>query len=297
MSTVTREQILLESCTTTDVSMPVSRMPLGTLAVSGDNVLMLVGFDGNWVALLDGFRSELQLTKSFPSVQGAPLLIDIPADVWPSICDERSHIKRIRIARAAVGLAPSENELVEAAGLAQRPALTEIGKAAAGTLLVRLGQLALVKNQNCWSWLEHNARTPESFFNPAARHLTAAVLVTGIPNIAWPELCDARSNLERVRIAVTSAAAAATAAAATTDDQLRRDLAEQLDINQSLIHLHHDGVELFVEITTNLGSKQRQESLTAWLLRKTRVDLIHLAGRPGWTSLSMPKPQAIRKTT
>lgn len=207
MSTVTREQILREvGVEASNPDTPVSRMKPGTLALCGDDgtTLMLVGKRaGVWGALFDGsVTTSAQFDTAYPSRLGTQLLTDIPAVAWSRICNEPSQVKRVRIARAAVGLSPSEVELTEAAGLAEPPALVKISTTPAGTLLVRGDQLALMQDQGRWAWFTSGYEYSDAHFNSAGFHLEARVLVTGIAETAWPDLRRTASNLERVRIAV-----------------------------------------------------------------------------------------------
>ena len=207
MSTVTREQLLREvGVEVSSLGTPVSRMKPGTLALCyGDagTTLMLVKRDGVWGALFDGVGvTPEQFGTAYSSMLGTLLFTDIPADAWSRICNEPSHVKRVRIARAAVGLPPSEVELTEAAGLAEPPALVKISTTPAGTLLVRGGLLALMQDRGRWAWFTSGYEYSDAHFNSAGFHLEARVLVTGIAETAWPDLRRTTSNLERVRIAV-----------------------------------------------------------------------------------------------
>ena len=130
--------------------------------------------------------------------------LDIPADAWSRISNEPSQVKRVRIARVAVGLPPSEVELTEAAGLAEPPALVKISTTPAGTLLVRGDRLALMQDRGRWAWFTSGYEYSDAHFNSAGFGLEARVLVTGIAETAWPDLRNATSNLERVRIAVAA---------------------------------------------------------------------------------------------
>lgn len=127
MSTVTREQILREAGVA-ETLLPhasASRMEPGTLALCGDagTTLMLVKRDGVWGALFDGVGvTPEQFGTAYSSMLGTLLFTDIPADARSRICSEPSQVKRVRIARAAVGLPPLEVELTEAAGLTRPPA-------------------------------------------------------------------------------------------------------------------------------------------------------------------------------
>lgn len=208
MSTVTREQILREvGVEVSNSGTPVSRMKPGTLALCGDagTTLMLVKRDGVWGALFDECcTTPDQFGTAYSSMLGTPLLVDIPSDMWLRICDEPSHVKRVRIARAAVGLPPSEVELTEAAGLAQPPALVKISTTSAGTLLVSGDRLVLMQDRGRWAWLVSGYMYSDAHFNSAGFQLEARVLVTGIAETAWPDLRRTASNLERVRIAVAA---------------------------------------------------------------------------------------------
>ena len=206
MSTVTREQILREvGVEASNPDTPVSRMKPGTLALCGDDgtTLMLVKRDGVWGALFDGVGvTPEQFGTAYSSMLGTLLFTDIPADAWSRICNEPSQVKRVRIARAAVDLPPSEVELTEAAGLTQPPALVKISTTPAGTLLVRGARLALMQDRGRWAWFTSGYEYSDAHFNSAGFHLEARVLVTGIAETAWPDLRRTTSNLERVRIAV-----------------------------------------------------------------------------------------------
>ena len=210
MSTVTREQLLREvGVEVSNSGTPVSRMKPGTLALCGDagTTLMLVKRDGVWGTLFDGsVTTSAQFDTAYPSRLGTLLFTDIPADAWSRICNEPSHVKRVRIARVAVGLPPSEVELTEAAGLAEPPALVKISTTPAGTLLVRGDQLVLMQDRGRWAWFTSGYEYSDAHFNSAGFRLEglARVLVTGIAETAWPDLRRTASNLERVRIAVAA---------------------------------------------------------------------------------------------
>jgi len=209
MSTVTREQLLREvGVEVSSLGTPVSRMKPGTLALCyGDagTTLMLVKRDGVWGTLSDGsVTTSAQFDTAYPSRLGTLLFTDIPADAWSRICNEPSHAKRVRIARVAVGLPPSEVELTEAAGLTQPPALVKISSTSAGTLLVKGDRLALMQGRGRWAWFASGYAYSDAHFNSAGFHLVARVLVTGIAETAWPDLRRTASNLERVRIAVAA---------------------------------------------------------------------------------------------
>lgn len=209
MSTVTREQLLREvGVEVSSLGTPVSRMKPGTLALCyGDagTTLMLVKRDGVWGTLFDGsVTTSAQFDTAYPSRLGTLLFTDIPADAWSRICNEPSHVKRVRIARVAVGLPPSEVELTEAAGLAEPPALVKISTTPAGTLLVRGDQLALMQDRGRWAWFTSGYEYSDAHFDSAGFRLEARVLVTGIAETAWPDLRRTASNLERVRIAVAA---------------------------------------------------------------------------------------------
>ena len=187
---------------------PASRMEPGTLALCGDagTTLMLIKRNGVWGALFDGVGvTPEQFGTAYSSMLGTLLFTDIPADAWSRICNEPSQIKRVRIARSAVGLPPSEVELTEAAGLTQPPALVKISRTTpAGTLLVNRDRLALMQDRGRWAWFASGYAYSDAHFNSAGFGLEARVLVTGIAETAWPDLRNATSNLERVRIAVAA---------------------------------------------------------------------------------------------
>ena len=208
MSTVTRKQLLREvGVEVSSPGTPVSRMKPGTLALCCDagTTLMLVKRDGVWGTLFDGsVTTSAQFDTAYPSRLGTLLFTDIPADAWSRICNEPSQVKRVRIARMAVGLPPSEVELTETAGLAEPPALVKISSTSAGTLLVRGDRLALMQDRGRWTWFTSGYEYSDDHFNAVGFHLEARVLVTGIAETAWPDLRNTASNLERVRIAVAA---------------------------------------------------------------------------------------------
>lgn len=336
MSTVTRKQILREcDVTETAAGTPVSRMQPGTLALNGDvgDVLMLVTRDGDWGALLDTYAASAEhFGKAYSSMLGTPLLVDIPADAWPRICAETSQVKRVRIARAAAGLPPSKDELLEAAGLTQLPGLMRISSAPSGTLLLHARNiLALMQDNGRWSWLFNNDPRDECLFDCAGFALQGHPLITGIPEVAWPELRSAISNVERVRIAAASVSASAPPAGPDVVSKLphlttcltpstwQRELADLLQIGHLSIYcrltsgsyagfatspcafvaqpiIMLPGSTLIVAVLESLGVESRPErlkSIASWLLRRTGVDHVRLidASAQDWISLSMPKPR------
>lgn len=214
MSTVTRQQILHEfSVAETTTRVPASQMQPGTLALSDgtSNTLMLITNGGCWGVLFNQHVANPEwFGTAYSSTHGIPLLTGISADAWPRICAETSQVKRVRIARAAAGLPPSEDELLEVAGLTQLPGLMRISSAPSGTLLLHgKSILALMQDEGRWSWLFDNASRPDDRFDCAGLYLEARPLIAGIPEVAWPELRSAISNVERVRIAAASVSASA----------------------------------------------------------------------------------------
>jgi len=218
MSAVTREQILREcGKDETASSMPVSRMPPGTLALyrsPSSTDMMLVTRDGNWAVLTDTvIPPSNSFGTGYSSTLGIPLFVDIPIDAWSRICAEPSQIERVRIALTVVGLNGSDDEsnnedaLIAAAGGMWASELVAIGSTAAGTLLVNGTRLALMQNDGCWAWLIPGIITLASDFNAAGSYLEARVLITGIPDTVWSELRGTSSNRERVKIAAAAAAA------------------------------------------------------------------------------------------
>lgn len=335
MSTVTREWILHEcEVAETATRVSASRMQPGTLALSGDvgNILMLVTHDGCWGALFNQqVAKPEQFNTAYSSMHGIPLLTGIPADAWPRICAETSQIRRIRIARAAAGLPPSEDELLEAAGLTQLPGLMRISSAPSGTLLLHgKSILALMQDEGRWSCLFNNApHHPDDRFDCAGFELQAHPLVTGIPEVAWPELRNAISNVERVRIAAASVSVPPAGpdvvselphlTTRLTPPTWQRELAGLLKIGLLSIYCRMTsgsyagfaaspcpfkarpisilpGSTLIVAVLESLGVESRPErlkSIASWLLRRTGVDHVRLidASAQDWISLSMPKPR------
>lgn len=335
MSTVTREWILHEcEVAETATRVLVSRMQPGTLALSGDvgNILMLVTHDGCWGALFNQqVAKPEQFGTAYSSMHGIPLLTGIPADAWPRICAETSQIKRIRIARAAAGLPPSEDELLEAAGLTQLPGLMRISSAPSGTLLLHgKSILALMQDDGRWSWLFNNEPRDECRFDCAGFELQGHPLITGIPEVAWPELRSAISNVERVRIAAASASVSVPPVGPDivslphlttrpTPSEWRHEFAGLLKIGHLSIYcrltsgsyagfatspcafvarpiIMLPGSTLIVAVLESLGVESRPErlkSIASWLLRRTGVDHVRLidASAQDWISLSMPKPR------
>ena len=335
MSTVTRQQILHEcSVAETTTRVPASQMQPGTLALSDgtSNILMLITNGGCWGVLFNQHVANPEwFGTAYSSTHGIPLLTGISADAWPRICAETSQIRRIRIARAAAGLPPSEDELLEAAGLAQLPGLMRISSAPSGTLLLHgKSILALMQDNGRWSWLFNNDPRHEGLFDRAGFELQGHPLITGIPEVAWPELRSAISNAERVQIAVASVSASVPPTGSDvsklphlttrlTPPTWQRELADLLQIGYLSIYCRLvsgsyagfasspcpfvarligilPGSTLIVAIRESLGAEGRPErlkSIASWLLRRTDVDHVRLidGSAQDWISLSMPKPR------